>query len=127
MSSTPTATSSNDAYDFVIVGSGFGGSVSALRLIEKGYRVLLLEKGREFAAKDFPQSNWRLWRWLWLPLLRWRGLFQMSFFRHVTVLSGTGLGGGSLVYANTLPIPPASFFTQGKWAQLGKIAGTHRM
>src|SRR5690606_38848474 len=84
-------------YDFIVVGSGFGGSVSGLRLTEKGYRVLMLEKGRELGPDEFPKSNWNLRRWLWMPRLGWRGLFQMKFFRHVTVLSGVGVGGGSLV------------------------------
>src|SRR5690606_32052586 len=75
-------------FDFIVVGSGFGGSVSALRLTEKGYRVLMLEKGGELGPAQFPKTNWNLKRWLWLPVLGWRGLFQMSFFRHVTVLSG---------------------------------------
>ena len=105
-------------YDVIIVGSGFGGSVSALRLCEKGYRVLLLEKGSRLRENDFPKTNWDLPRWLWLPKLRWRGLFQMSFFRHVTVLSGVGVGGGSLVYANTLPIPPKAFFENPSWSTL---------
>lgn len=105
-------------YDFIVVGSGFGGSVSALRLTEKGYRVLMLEKGRELGPAEFPKTNWNLKRWLWLPRLGWRGLFQMTFFRHVTVLSGVGVGGGSLVYANTLPVPKRSFFTSPSWAGL---------
>src|SRR5690606_5071261 len=67
---------------------------------------------------QFPKTNWNLKRWLWLPALGWRGLFQMSFFRHVTVLSGVGVGGGSLVYANTLPVPKRSFFTSPSWAHL---------
>ena len=106
-------------YDHVIIGSGFGGSVSALRLSEKGYRVLVLEKGRWFnKPNDFPRSNWDLRRWLWAPKLGWRGLFKMTFFRHVTVLSGTGVGGGSLVYANTLPVPRTPFFRSGSWKDL---------
>ncbi len=107
-------------WDFVIVGSGFGGSVSALRLVEKGYRVLMLEKGRRFAPDDFPKSNWDLKRWLWLPKLGMRGLFQMTFLPHVTALSGVGVGGGSLVYANTLPIPKDSFFDAVSWGGLAK-------
>ncbi|MCC6399531.1 MAG: GMC family oxidoreductase [Flavobacteriales bacterium] len=106
-------------FDHVVIGSGFGGSVSALRLSEKGYRVLVLEKGRWFTkADDFPSSNWDLRRWLWWPRLGWKGLFKISFFRHVTVLSGTGVGGGSLVYANTLPEPRTPFFRSGSWKDL---------
>ena len=87
-------------YDFAIIGSGFGGSVSALRLTEKGYRVLMLEKGSELNAEDFPETNWNLKRWLWAPIFGWRGLFQMRPFSHVQVLAGAGVGGGSLTYAN---------------------------
>jgi cholesterol oxidase len=105
-------------YDFVIIGSGFGGSVSALRLVEKGYRVLLLEKGRRFAAEDFPKTNWELRRWMWMPRLGLRGMFKMSFFPHLTVVHGVGYGGGSLVYANTLPVPKATFFSSGTWSGL---------
>lgn len=111
------------AWDYLIVGSGFGGSVSALRLAEKGYRVLVLEKGRRFAPDDFPNSNWNLRRWLWWPALGLRGFFQMSFLRHVTVLSGVGVGGGSLVYANTLPIPPDPFFEAPSWKDLADWKG----
>ena len=105
-------------YDYIIIGSGFGGSVAALRLAEKGYRVLVLEKGRRLRAKDFPKTNWNLKKWFWLPPLRFKGLFKMTFFRHVTVLSGVGVGGGSLVYANTLPVPGDAFFKQGHWSSL---------
>jgi len=104
--------------DWLIIGSGFGGSVSALRLTEKGYRVVVLEKGRRLRGTDFPKTNWNLKRWLWMPTLGWRGLFKMTFFRHVTVLSGVGVGGGSLVYANTLPIPKDDFFQASSWGHL---------
>ncbi len=104
--------------DWLIVGSGFGGSVSALRLVEKGYRVVMLEKGRRLGAEDFPRTNWDLRRWMWLPALGFRGLFLMTFFRHVTVLSGVGVGGGSLVYANTLPVPEDDFFEASSWGHL---------
>ena len=104
--------------DFVVIGSGFGGSVSALRLAEKGYRVVVLEKGRRLGPDEFPRSNWNLRRWLWAPALGFRGLFKMTFLRHVTALSGVGVGGGSLVYANTLPIPADEFFTARSWGAL---------
>jgi cholesterol oxidase len=105
-------------YDYIIIGSGFGGSASALRLSEKGYKVLVLEKGKRLNANDFPRSNWNLRRWLWLPFLKFHGLFKITFFRHVATLSGVGVGGGSLVYANTLPIPRKNFFTADTWAHL---------
>jgi cholesterol oxidase len=106
-------------YDYVIIGSGFGGSVSALRLSEKGYKVLVIEKGRWFSSPgDFPKSNWNMRKWLWKPSLGLKGFFQMSVFRHVTVLSGVAVGGGSVVYANTLPVPKKAFFTTGQWKDL---------
>ena len=105
-------------YDYLIVGSGFGGSVAALRLVEKGYSVLMLEKGSELKAADFPESNWDLKRWLWAPLFGARGLFQIRPFRHLWVVAGNGVGGGSLVYANTLPIPTERFFQSDTWASL---------
>lgn len=108
----------SEHYDWIIVGSGFGGSVSALRLTEKGYRVLVIEKGKRFAKEDFPKTNWDLRRWMWKPSLGLRGIFQMSFLDHVTVLHGVGVGGGSLVYANTLPVPTDAFFKAPSWARL---------
>jgi cholesterol oxidase len=107
-------------HDYLIVGSGFGGSVSALRLIEKGYDVLMLEKGSELKAEDFPKTNWDIKRWLWAPALGFRGLFQMRPFSHVQVLAGAGVGGGSLTYANTLPIPRSGFFKSPAWASLAR-------
>lgn len=105
-------------YDAIVIGSGFGGSVAALRMAEKGYRVLVLEKGKRFGPDDFPKTNREVHRWLWAPPLGWRGLFKMTFLPHVTALSGVGVGGGSLVYANTLPHPPDSFFASPSWASL---------
>lgn len=108
-----------DHYDWIIIGSGFGGSVSALRLAEKGYRVCVLEKGRRFAPEDFPKTNWDLRRWMWMPAAGMKGIFQMSFFEHVTILHGVGVGGGSLTYANTLPTPKSGFFQAPSWKHLG--------
>jgi len=105
-------------FDWIIIGSGFGGSVSALRLVEKGYNVLMLEKGRRFQKEDFPKTNWNLRDWMWNPSVGLRGIFKMSFFKHVTVLSGVGVGGGSLVYANTLPTPTDEFFNADSWSHL---------
>jgi cholesterol oxidase len=107
-----------DSYDYIVIGSGFGGSVSARRLTEKGYKVLVIEKGKWFKAKDFPKTNLNLKKWLWLPSLRFFGIFKLTFLRHVGILSGVGVGGGSLVYANTLPQPKDDFFNSGSWQGL---------
>ena len=107
-----------NSYDYIVIGSGFGGAVSALRLSEKGYRVLVIEKGKKFEPADFPKNNWSLRKWLWEPKLRLNGFFKMTFLNHVTVLSGVGVGGGSLTYANTLHTPKSTFFKSGSWAGL---------
>ncbi len=104
--------------DAIVVGSGFGGAVAALRLAQKGHRVLLLEQGRRWEPEAFPRTNWDLRRWMWNPSLGMRGIFQMSFFEHITILHGVGVGGGSLVYAATLPTPPDAFFRAPSWAHL---------
>ena len=88
-------------YDVVIIGSGFGGSVAAHRLTEKGYSVCVLEAGRRWESGDFPRTNWHVWKSLWFPRLGMKGIQRVSLLRHVMVLSGSGVGGGSLVYANT--------------------------
>jgi len=105
-------------YDWIIIGSGFGGSVSALRLVEKGYKVLLIEKGKRFQPQDFAKNNWDLKRWMWMPKMGLEGIFQMSFMEHVTIMHGVGVGGGSLVYANTLPTPRDDFFENKSWGHL---------
>ncbi|MFO0744635.1 MAG: GMC family oxidoreductase [Myxococcota bacterium] len=110
-------------YDWIIIGSGFGGSVSALRLVEKGYKVLMLEKGKRFQPGDFAENNWDLKRWMWMPGMGLRGIFQMSFMPHVTIMHGVGVGGGSLVYANTLPTPRDDFFAAKSWANLADWKG----
>ncbi len=104
-----------NSYDFIIIGSGFGGSVSALRLTEKGYRVLVIERGKRFRDKDFPRSNWNLRKYLWLPPLKLYGIQNITFLRDVLVLHGTGVGGGSLVYANTHLEPPSTVFDDPRW------------
>ncbi len=105
-------------YDVVIVGSGFGGSVAALRLTEKGYAVAVLEAGRRFRPADFPKSNWNLRRYLWFPRLGMYGIQRIDLLKDVLVLSGAGVGGGSLVYANTLYEPHEAFFTDPQWADI---------
>jgi cholesterol oxidase len=105
-------------YDWVVVGSGFGGSVSALRLAEKGYSVAVLECGKRFGDDDFPKSTWDLRRYFWAPRLGLRGIFRLSTFKDVAVVSGSGVGGGSLGYANTLYVPPSPFFEDPQWADL---------
>ena len=107
-------------YDYIVIGSGFGGSVASLRLVEKGYKVLTIEQGKRFNPSDFPKSNWNLAKYLWVPSLRLFGFQKLSFYSTASILSGTGVGGGSLVYANTLYIPPDEFFSNASWARFGK-------
>lgn len=102
--------------DFLVIGSGFGGAVSALRLAEKGYSVVVLEQGKRYRTGDFPRTNWSLRKYLWAPALRFHGIQVLSFFRHVTVVHGRGVGGGSLVYANTLVQPEDDVFRRPEWA-----------
>lgn len=105
----------NSYYDYVIIGSGFGGSVSAMRLTEKGYSVLVLEKGKRFEDKDFAKSNWQFWKYLWMPIIRAHGILQISILKGVMVLHGAGVGGGSLGYANVLEIPSHDTFATPSW------------
>jgi len=103
-------------YDWLVVGSGFGGSVAALRLAEKGYRVGLIEAGRRITDDDMPRSTWDLKRYFWAPKLGMRGIFRLTLFRDVAVVSGAGVGGGSLGYANTLYRAPDRFYRDPQWA-----------
>jgi cholesterol oxidase len=105
-------------YDWLIIGSGFGGSVSALRLSEKGYKVAVIEAGRRFEDNDFAKSSWQLNRYLWAPLLGLRGIMRFTPFKDVFIASGAGVGGGSLVYANTLYRAKNEFFQNPQWAEL---------
>ena len=105
-------------FDFVIIGSGFGGSVSALRLAEKGYRVAVMEMGRRWTPQNLPRSSWYLHRWFWEPALALRGFFRMRYFRHVTILHGCAVGGGSVTYACTLLRPPDQVWDRGSWREL---------
>jgi cholesterol oxidase len=102
-------------YDYVIIGSGFGGSVSAMRLTEKGYSVLVLEKGKRYNDPDFAKSNWQFWKYLWLPALRAHGILQISILKGVMVLHGAGVGGGSLGYSNVLEVPNDETFATPAW------------
>lgn len=105
----------NKDYDVIIIGSGFGGSVSALRFAEKGYKVLVIEKGRRYHHTEFPKSNWNLRKYFWFPRLFMYGIQCITLLKDVFVLHGAGVGGGSLVYANTHLIPPKKAFEDQRW------------
>jgi cholesterol oxidase len=106
-------------FDWLIIGSGFGGSVCALRLAEKGYSVGVLECGRRFTDDQLPSSTADLRRYFWRPMLGMKGILRMTTFRDVSVVSGCGVGGGSLGFANTLYEPPGAFYADRQWAELG--------
>ncbi|MFD6072950.1 GMC oxidoreductase [Amycolatopsis lurida] len=105
-------------YDVLVIGSGFGGSVTALRLTEKGYRVGVLETGRRFADDEFAKTSWRLRKYLWAPKLGCYGIQRLTLLKNTFVMSGAGVGGGSLVYANTLYEPPDTFYEDPQWAHI---------
>ncbi|MGW1808011.1 GMC family oxidoreductase N-terminal domain-containing protein [Streptomyces sp. NPDC002078] len=105
-------------YDVIVVGSGFGGSVSALRLTEKGYKVGVLEAGRRFTRESLPKNSWDLKNYLWAPKLGMFGIQRIHLLGNVMVLAGAGVGGGSLNYANTLYVPPKAFFDDPQWRDI---------
>ncbi|WP_406089830.1 GMC oxidoreductase [Kitasatospora purpeofusca] len=105
-------------YDVVVVGSGFGGSVSALRLTEKGYRVAVLEAGRRFDRDELPRNSWDVANYLWAPKLGLYGIQRIHLLANVLILAGAGVGGGSLNYANTLYVPPKAFFEDRQWQHI---------
>jgi cholesterol oxidase len=107
-------------YDWVVVGSGFGGSVSALRLAEKGYSVGVIESGRRYEDEDFAESTWRMRRYYWMPRLGLRGIFRMTTFKDAFIVSGAGVGGGSLGFANTLYRARPAFFSHPQWDGLAE-------
>ena len=111
-------TTSNDPYDYIIIGSGFGGSVSAMRLTEKGHRVLVLERGKRFRDEDFPKTNWNIWKYIWMPAVRAFGILELSLLNGVLVLHGSGVGGGSLGYATVLMEPTDELFRAPAWSHL---------
>jgi cholesterol oxidase len=113
-----TTAGSGFDFDWLVIGSGFGGSVSALRLAEKGYRVGVLESGRRYRDEDFAKSAWQLRRFLWAPLLGLKGILRLSPFKDVFAASGAGVGGGSIVYANTLYRAKPEFFGNAQWGAL---------
>ena len=105
-------------FDVIVVGSGFGGSVAALRLTEKGYRVAVIEAGRRFADDEFAKTSWDVRRYLWAPSLGCYGIQRIHLLRNLVILAGAGVGGGSLVYANTLYRPPRVFYQDKQWAHI---------
>jgi len=117
MSETPTG---NHDFDYVVVGSGFGGSVAACRLAEKGYSVAVVEMGKRWTEKDFPKTTWNLRKWFWRPGLKLFGFYNMRPFRHVTILCGNAVGGGSITYANTMLVPPEIVWHEGSWKGLAE-------
>jgi cholesterol oxidase len=105
-------------FDYVVIGSGFGGSISAMRLTEKGYDVLVLERGKRFHDMEFARSDWNLWKHQWIPAMRCFGIWQNTLLNGIMILHGSGVGGGSLVYANVLMEPDERLFSAPAWGHL---------
>ena len=105
-------------YDYIIIGSGFGGSVAAHRLTEKGYKVCVVESGKRFSGKDFAKTSWNIRKFLWAPQFFCYGIQRLYLLNDVLILGGSGVGGGSLVYGNTLLVPPPDFFREQGWIDL---------
>ena len=106
--------------DYLIVGSGFGGSVSALRLAEKGYKVIVVEMGRRWAPNNLPKTSWNIRNFVWMPKLGLRGFLSMRLFKHVMIMHGNAVGGGSITYAQTLLVPPDRIWSEGSWSGLDR-------
>ncbi|WP_321160625.1 FAD-dependent oxidoreductase [Janibacter hoylei] len=115
---TPADVDTTVDTDVLVIGSGFGGSVAALRLAEKGYRVTVLEAGRRFADEDFAETSWDLKNFLWAPKVGMYGIQRIHMLKDVMILAGAGVGGGSLNYANTLYVPPEVFFRDRQWGHI---------
>lgn len=108
----------DETFDFVVIGSGFGGSVSAMRLVEKGYKTAVLERGKRFTADDFPKTNWNIPKFIWAPAARCFGIMGLNLMDDIWILNGSGVGGGSLVYASTHIKPERPFFQAEEWRDL---------
>ena len=106
-------------YDFAVIGSGFGGSVSALRLAEKGYKVVVLEQGNRVTPLDMEEASRSLFKLLWMPWLGIKGFFTQQFYKHLSIVGGVGVGGGSIVYAAVLLRPKDDFYNDPSWSGLG--------
>ncbi len=109
---------SSTDFDYIVIGSGFGGSVTAHRLTEKGYRVGVMEMGRRWNPDNLPTTNWMIWKWIWRPQLALRGFFNIEPFKHVVIMHGCAVGGGSITWANTALVPPDSVWDNGSWSGL---------
>ena len=120
MSEENSAQNEGDSYDYdvIVIGSGFGGSVTALRLTEKGYRVGVLEAGRRFTRETLPKNSWDTKNYIWAPALGLYGIQRIHLLSNVMILAGAGVGGGSLNYANTLYVPPPAFFQDRQWGHI---------